>query len=295
MTGRCECDILKAVNRLTYPWKRLVCSGPGGAAIGEGAVFPQRGRFRRTGGSQRKGADGMAERLDKILSSQGAATRREAQRLIRSGKVTVDGTVQRDPSVKVDPETCEIVHSGRTLLYRRHLYVMLNKPAGLLCVSRDPQAATVIDLLPQDLRRQGLFPAGRLDKDTVGLVIITDDGDFAHRMLAPKKEIVKRYRAVVDGPVGEEEAAVFAAGTSLKDGTRCRPAKLRIVEPGNHPLVEVEITEGRYHQIKRMFLSVNRRVLWLKRMSIGKLLLDPALKEGECREIGPEERSAVFQ
>lgn len=114
-------------------------------------------------------------------------------------------------------------------------------------------------------------------------------------MLAPKKEIVKRYRAVVDGPVGEEEAAVFAAGTSLKDGTRCRPAKLRIVEPGNHPLVEVEITEGRYHQIKRMFLSVNRRVLWLKRMSIGKLLLDPALKEGECREIGPEERSAVFQ
>ena len=99
----------------------------------------------------------MAERLDKILSSQGAATRREAQRLIRSGKVTVDGTVQRDPSVKVDPETCEIVHSGRTLLYRRHLYVMLNKPAGLLCVSRDPQAATVIDLLPPDLRRQGLY------------------------------------------------------------------------------------------------------------------------------------------
>lgn len=237
----------------------------------------------------------MAERLDKILSSQGTATRREAQRLIRSGKVAVDGVVQRDPSAKAEPESAEIAVSGRTLHYRRYLYVMMNKPAGLLCVSRDPRASTVIDLLPPDLRRQGLFPAGRLDKDTVGLVIITDDGDFAHRMLAPKKEIVKRYQAVVDGPVGDEEAAVFAAGTSLEDGTRCRPAKLRIVEPGDHPLVEVEITEGRYHQIKRMFLSVNRRVLWLKRMSIGKLVLDSALKEGECREIGPEERADVFK
>ena len=236
----------------------------------------------------------MAERLDKILSSQGAATRREAQRLIRSGKVTVDGTVQRDPSVKVDPETCEIVHSGRTLLYRRHLYVMLNKPAGLLCVSRDPQAATVIDLLPPDLRRQGLFPAGRLDKDTVGLVIITDDGDFAHRMLAPKKEIVKRYRAVVDGPVGEEEAAVFAAGTSLEDGTRCLPAFLRVAEDGAEPLAEISIQEGKYHQIKRMFLSVNRKVLWLKRISMGGLELDPTLPEGACRLLSAAEKEAVL-
>lgn len=237
----------------------------------------------------------MTERLDKILSSQGIATRREAQRLIRSGKVTVDGRIQKDPASKADPEQCEIALSGRSLRYRRHLYIMLNKPAGLLCVSRDPKAKTVIDLLPPDFRRQGLFPAGRLDKDTVGLVLITDDGDFAHRMLSPKKEIVKRYRAVINGPVGEEEIRLFAAGTSLEDGTRCRPAVLRVLEPSERPLVEVEITEGRYHQIKRMFGSVDRKVLWLKRMSIGKLVLDPRLEEGACRELGPGECSAVFE
>ena len=237
----------------------------------------------------------MAERLDKILASQGIATRSEAQRLIRSGRVTVNGTVCRDPAFKWEPADCEIAVSGRPLRYRRHLYVMMNKPAGLLCVSRDPKAKTVIDLLPPDLRRQGLFPAGRLDKDTVGLVIITDDGDFAHRMLAPKKAIVKRYQAVISSPVGEEEIRAFAAGTSLEDGTRCRPAVLRVLEEKENPLVEVEITEGRYHQVKRMFLSVGRRVLRLKRVSVGKLVLDPDLKEGECREMGPGERSAVFE
>ncbi len=237
----------------------------------------------------------MAERLDKILSSQGTATRREAQRLVRAGQVTVDGAVCRDPSFKAEPEQCEITVQGRPLRYRRHLYVMMNKPAGLLCVSRDPKAETVIDLLPPDLRRQGLFPAGRLDKDTVGLVIITDDGDFAHRMLAPKKEIVKRYHALIDGPVGEREIQAFAAGTSLEDGTLCRPASLRILEEAEHPLVEVAVTEGRYHQVKRMFVSVGRRVLRLKRISIGKLVLDPCLEEGECREMGPGECSAVFE
>ena len=237
----------------------------------------------------------MAERLDKILVSQGAATRREAQRLVRAGKVTVDGEVCRDPARKLEPEGCAITLSGQPLRYRRHLYVMLNKPAGLLCVSRDPHAATVLDLLPPELRRQGLFPAGRLDKDTVGLVIITDDGDFAHRMLSPRKEIVKRYQAVVSGPVGPEEIGIFAAGTSLEDGTRCRPAALRVLKEGEQPLVEIAIMEGRYHQVKRMFLSVGRKVLWLKRISIGGLVLDPRLKEGECREMGPGEREAVLE
>lgn len=237
----------------------------------------------------------MAERLDKILSSQGAASRREAQRLIRGGKVTVDGTALRDPAAKIEPENCRIALNGRILRYRRNEYIMMNKPAGLLCVSRDPHAPTVIDLLPSGFRRPGLFPAGRLDKDTVGLVILTDDGDFAHRMLAPKKDIVKCYQAVLDAPVGEPEVAAFAAGTSLEDGTTCRSAILRILKEGDRPLVEIRITEGMYHQIKRMFRSVGRNVLWLKRISIGGLELDEALGEGGFRELTEEERSRIFR
>lgn len=237
----------------------------------------------------------MAERLDKILSSQGAATRREAQRLIHSGKVTVDGVTLRDPAFKAEPENCCITLNGRTLRYRRNEYIMMNKPAGLLCVSRDPKAPTVIDLVSPEFRRPGLFPAGRLDKDTVGLVVITDDGNFAHRMLSPKKDIVKCYQAVIDGPVGEPEIAAFAAGTSLEDGTVCRSAILRILKEGDRPLVEVRITEGMYHQIKRMFHSVERNVLWLKRISIGKLELDETLEEGGYRELTGEERNLIFQ
>lgn len=237
----------------------------------------------------------MLQRLDKVLSSQGKATRRESQQLIRSGKVTVNGRVCRDPSEKVDPDTSEMTLNGQQLRYRQNLYIMMNKPAGLLCVSRDPKAPTVIDLLPGDLRRAGLFPAGRLDKDTVGLVIITDDGDFAHRMLAPKKDIVKRYQAIIDAPVGNEEISAFASGTSLEDGTVCRPAQLTILEDKAQPLVEIAITEGRYHQIKRMFHAVNRKVLWLKRVSIGGLPLDGDLREGECREITLSEKASIFE
>lgn len=237
----------------------------------------------------------MAERLDKMISSQGLESRREVQRLIRCGMVTVDGTVQKDPSKKFEPGTCAVAVNGRPLNYQRNLYIMMNKPAGLLCVSRDPRAKTVIDILPQGLKRRGLFPAGRLDKDTVGLVLITDDGDFSHRMLAPKKDIVKCYHAIIDGPVGDKEIAAFAEGTSLEDGTLCRSAILKILKLSDDPLVEVKITEGRYHQIKRMFQSVGRNVLWLKRISIGKLSLDETLAEGESRELTNEEITWIFQ
>ena len=171
---------------------------------------------------------------------------------------------------------------------------MLNKPPGILCVSRDPKARTVVDLLPEPLRRKGLFPAGRLDKDTVGLVLLTDDGDYAHRILSPKKQIEKCYHARVDGPILPEHIEAFRNGTSLEDGTVCRPAGLRILEDGGNPLAEVLITEGRYHQVKRMFMSVNRQVLWLKRVSIGGLLLDGRLAEGESRELTETEKEAVF-
>jgi len=237
----------------------------------------------------------MAERLDKILSSQGVATRSIAQRLIRSGKVSVNGAVVRDPSLKIEPSDCEILLEVKVLNYKKYVYIMMNKPSGLLCVSRDNKAPTVIDLLTEDFLRPGLFPAGRLDKDTVGLVIITNDGDFGHRILSPKKGIAKRYHAIVDGPVGEREIMAFSQGITLEDGTVCRPAGLKVLKDGANPLVEVEITEGKYHQVKRMFLSVGRRVLWLKRVSIGKLKLDERLREGDFREMTEEEMALIFQ
>lgn len=234
------------------------------------------------------------ERLDKLVALQANMTRSEAQRVIRAGKVSVDGAACRNPAEKLDPQTQSVALAGRPIAYKEHLYLMLNKPPGLLCVSRDPRAPTVVDLVPEPLRRRGLFPAGRLDKDTHGLVLLTDDGEFAHRILSPKHAVYKRYQAIVDGPVGEKEIEAFRLGTSLDDGTRCLPAELRILTKGANPLTEIRICEGRFHQIKRMFASVGRKVLWLKRFSIGGLELDPALQEGECRELTDEEKASVL-
>ncbi len=236
----------------------------------------------------------MMQRLDKLVASQGTESRSEARRCIWSGKVTVDGTVCRDPSAKVDPERRRIAVAGRVLRYRQYRYIMLNKPPGILCVSRDPKVKTVVDLVPEPLRTKGLFPAGRLDKDTVGLVLLTDDGAYAHRLLSPRHHVEKCYHALVDGAVLPEHIDLFRKGTGLEDGTLCRPAGLRVLEDGVHPLAEVVITEGRYHQVKRMFAAVGRHVLWLKRVSIGGLALDEKLEEGECRELTETEKEAVF-
>ncbi len=230
----------------------------------------------------------MAQRLDKFIASQGTLSRSETVRLIRSGQVTVNGSVCHDAARKVE-ETDAITVGGTPLTYQRFVYLMMNKPAGILCVSRDPKAPTVLDLVPPALRRKGLFPAGRLDKDTVGLVLLTDDGEFAHRLLAPKKEIVKRYLVRLDGPLTEEHCRLFAGEIILADGTRCRPASLNILEDGEQPLAEIGITEGRYHQIKRMFGTIDRGVVWLKRLSMGPLVLDSALKEGETRPLSEKE------
>ena len=230
----------------------------------------------------------MVQRLDKMIASQGTLSRSETVRLIRSGQVTVDGVVCRDAARKVE-ESCTVTVAGEALCYRRFSYIMMNKPAGILCVSRDPRAKTVLDLLPPALQRKGLFPAGRLDKDTVGLVLLTDDGAFAHRLLAPKSDILKRYLVRLDGPLTEEHIRLFAGEIELADGTRCRPAQLRVLEDGAEPLAEIGITEGRYHQIKRMFGTVDRGVTWLKRVAIGPLTLDPALAEGEARFLTQKE------
>ncbi|MBR2338411.1 MAG: rRNA pseudouridine synthase [Clostridia bacterium] len=236
----------------------------------------------------------MLQRLDKLIASQGTMSRSETTRLIRSGQVTVDGVVCRDPAAKYDGDVCCITVAGKPLDYQQFVYLMMNKPAGVLCVSRDPRVETVVDLLPPEQKRKGLFPAGRLDKDTVGLVILTDDGDFAHRMLAPKKHVSKCYHVRLDGPITQADIEAFQSGITLADGTPCRPAELRLLEGGDEPLAEIIITEGRYHQIKRMFGTRGLGVTWLKRVSIGRLQLDPRLAEGESRWLTPDECAQAF-
>ncbi len=235
----------------------------------------------------------MAERLDKWIASQGTRSRRDTVKLIRSGRVTVDGNVCRDPSMKVET-TAAVKIDGTPLVYQAFTYLMLNKPAGILCVSRDPKARTVVDLVPEEYRRKGLFPAGRLDKDTVGLVILTDDGDFAHRLLAPRKHVEKMYHARLDGPITPDHVRAFAEGTTLADGTKCLPAAIRVIEDGTEPLVEVRIVEGKYHQIKRMFGTIDRGVVWLKRCTMGGLALDETLPSGGCRPLSEDERERIF-
>ena len=230
------------------------------------------------------------ERLDKILSSQGVGSRKEAGILIRRGLVHVNGILATRPETKTDPERDQITIEGKPLRFQRHVYLMMNKPAGVVSASRDSREKTVVDLVPPVLSRRDLFPAGRLDRDTTGLLILTDDGELAHRMLSPKKHVYKLYEASVDGPVGAEEIEKFAAGVALEDGTVCLPAGLTVVKQGTAWETLVEIRE-----VKKMFLAVGRRVLRLKRVRIGGLELDKTLKEGECRELTKEELALIFQ
>ena len=233
------------------------------------------------------------ERLDKILASQNLGSRKECGLLIRRGEVAVNGVIVKKPDAKADPEVDILTVKGGEIRFRRHIYLMLNKPQGVLSASRDPHAPTVIDLLPEKLRRRGLFPAGRLDKDTEGLLIITDDGDLAHRMLAPKSHVYKLYHAVVDAPVTQEDIDAFAQGLSLDDMV-CLPAGLGVLEDGPQPLVWVKIREGKFHQVRRMFLARGKTVLRLKRVQMGGLPLDPALAPGESRELTEDELKLIF-
>ncbi len=237
----------------------------------------------------------QSQRLDKILASQGLGSRREVSALIRRGGVTVDGAECRDPARHVDAQSAHIELDGKNLLYRSHVYLMMNKPVGVLSAARDPKQPTVIELIPPPLRRRGLFPAGRLDKDTEGLLIITDDGGFAHRFLSPKKEIFKVYEAELDGGVTQGDMEAFRKGIVLEDGTVCRPAQLSVPKenPGN--IVHVALCEGKFHQVKRMLHEVGRVVVHLTRIKIGRLPLDPALESGACREMTEEEIGQIFQ
>ena len=220
-------------------------------------------------------------RLDKYLAEMGVGTRQEVKKQIRQGKVTVNGTVVKAADTKID-ETCdEVTIGGRNISYVSYEYYMLNKPGGVVSATEDRRDTTVIDLI-KDKKRKDLFPVGRLDKDTEGLLLITNDGDLAHRLLAPKKHVDKVYYAKIDGMVTEEDVKRFAEGMT-------RPAKLDIMKSAEESEIRLTIHEGKFHQVKRMFLAVGKEVTYLKRERMGPLCLDENLKPGEYRLLTEEE------
>lgn len=234
------------------------------------------------------------QRLDKILASQGLGSRKEVTALITKGRVTVAGETCRMPDFKVNPERECIELDGKTIAYKSHIYIMMNKPAGVLSASRDPRQKTVMELLPPALCRRGLFPAGRLDKDTEGFLLITDDGDFAHRMLSPKKEIFKVYEAELDEEITPGDTELFNKGVILADGTKCRPARLYVPDGNPKNTVHVVICEGKFHQVKRMMNAIGRKIIHLRRIKIGNLPLDSSLNCGKCREMSISEVNKIF-
>lgn len=224
-------------------------------------------------------------RIDKILSSQNIASRKEIKMLIKQGRIKVNGQVVLKPEDKFDPESCEIVLDDKPVLYKKFIYIMLNKPKGVVSASRDTREKTVLDLLPEEFMRRDLFPVGRLDRNTEGLLIITDDGDFSHRLLAPKSHVNKLYEAVVDRKLTEADIEKFRNGVS-EGGDDFLPADMKII---GENIALVEICEGKFHQVKRMFHAVGAEVIELKRLRIGGLVLDKNLLPGESRELSAEE------
>lgn len=233
------------------------------------------------------------DRIDKILVSQGIGSRREVQKRIKSGEVTVNGEIIRKPEFKANAENDKIAVLGKVLNYSEHIYIMMNKPAGVVSASNDNHDKTVIDILPDEYKRKGLFPAGRLDKDTEGLLIITDDGDFAHRMLSPKKHVDKQYIAQLDGEITEKTIQNFKQGIIFADGTKCLPAKLEIYNNDKKTGL-VTICEGKFHQVKKMFISCGLNVVHLQRISIGGLYLDGNLPIGGCKLLTNLDKKLIF-
>ena len=230
------------------------------------------------------------ERLDKIISATGKKSRREVREMVRQGRVLVDGKPAPAADMKVDPQTAVILLDGEPLGYEKFTYVMLHKHAGVLTATEDRRQETVLDLLPPELRRRALSPVGRLDKDTEGLLLLTNDGQLAHRLLSPKSHVDKVYYARVDGALEPGDIAAFAAGMTLGDGLECLPAGLEILSPTE---ALVTLREGKFHQVKRMLAARGKPVLYLKRLSMGRLRLDPALAPGAWRMLTEEERSAL--
>lgn len=231
-------------------------------------------------------------RLDKLLNDAGLGSRKELKKLIKSGRVTLNGSAAVRPETQVEPGTDRICLDGEQVQYSRFHYYMIDKPTGVLTATRDGKQKTVLDLLPERLRRMGLFPVGRLDKDTSGLLLLTDDGDFAHRVISPKFCVEKMYYARVEGELGQKDAEAFAEGLTLRDGTRCLPAKLELL---GRDECYVTVREGKYHQVRRMLASRGAPVLELRRLTVGGLTLEEDSAPGKIRELDENDLCIVFK
>ena len=232
------------------------------------------------------------ERLDKLLAGTGKWSRREVKTLVRQGLVRVDGRLAASAEDKLDPAVAVVTVAGETVALHRFTYVLLHKPAGVLTATEDRKQPTVLDLLPPELRRIGLAPVGRLDKDTEGLLLLTNDGELAHRLLSPKYHVDKRYLARVDGELSAADTEAFARGMTLGDGLECLPAGLELL-PGHACIVTLR--EGKFHQVKRMLAARGAPVLYLKRLSMGPLTLDDSLAAGAYRLLRAEEILALYR
>lgn len=232
------------------------------------------------------------ERLDKLLSGSGRYSRSEARAAIAGGRVTVDGLCITKPEAKVSRDST-VTADGRELDTAEFVYYMMNKPAGYISATEDERLPAVTKLLPRELQKRGLFPVGRLDGDVTGLLILTDDGAYAHRVTAPRSKVEKRYEAWLDRPVGEPAVQAMAAGITLRDGRTYLPVVLEL-DPRDGCHAFVTVTEGKFHEVKNLFAACGSHVLRLRRLSVGGLSLDPALKEGACRPMsGPEKEAAL--
>ena len=255
-------------------------------------------------------------RLDKFLSDMNRGTRKELKEKIKKGSVTVNGQACSDPGQAVT-DTDEIVFDGKIVKYYKYEYYMMNKPWGVITATEDHRQKTVLDILGSD-RRKDLFPVGRLDKDTVGLLLITNDGKLSHRLLSPKKHVDKEYYALIDGKITEKEIAAFKKGVRIEDDFTALPAELELLTYRNKAVendflclrkskapksdlqdgvseIRVTIREGKFHQIKKMFHACGKEVIWLKRIRMGKLVLDSDLKEGEYRRLTEKESALLEQ
>ena len=230
----------------------------------------------------------MKIRLDKYLADMGKGTRSEVKKAISKGLVRVNNVIVKKPETKLDTDSDHVLFDGVLVGYAQHEYYMLNKPAGVISATEDKREKTVIDLIIEK-KRKDLFPVGRLDRDTEGLLLISNDGELAHRLLSPSKHVDKVYYAKIDGKVTIEDVEAFQQGVDIGEEKLTRPAKLRILKSGTQSEIELTICEGKFHQVKRMFQAVGKEVVYLKRLQMGTLILDESLKPGEYRELTEQE------
>lgn len=237
----------------------------------------------------------MKIRIDKMLSNMGIGSRKQIRQYAKAGLICVNGNVEKDSSKIIDESTDEVTYNGERIRYVQYIYLMMNKPAGVVSATEDSRERTVADLLNEADRLYSPFPAGRLDKDTEGLLLLTNNGMLAHNLLSPRKHVDKTYYTEIRGCVGSDDVSKFASGVMLEDGYVALPAGLSIIEQGDMSKCFVTISEGKFHQIKRMFEAVGKEVSYLKRLEMGPLRLDENLSAGEYRHLTEDEMSSLTE